>query len=388
MLNTSNEVLPKRFLVAPDKFKGSATAHYVAQCIAETIIRVIPDASVVQAPIADGGDGSLEILMGFDFRPVQAQSYNALMEPVNVVYGKKDLPNGSLAFLEMASICGITSLIGRELQPHFASSYGLGEVAYQALDAGVDEIIVSVGGSASTDGGIGFLVGLGAIVRNSSGSRVAPNLDGLIDAYSIDLSLLHPRTKRVKWTFLVDVLNPLVGKSGAAYTFGPQKGLRDDELEAADSALRHWAKLLQKVTGVDVSDIPGTGAAGGIGSLARSIFDAEFRSGAEWFASHLEIEDKVLAADIVITGEGSFDAQSLTGKGPGYLLSLAQKAGKDVVVVAGQIQPELKQLEGVIKKSLLDVSGDLQKALSEPLRWLTAATEEALKELTQESEKT
>lgn len=388
MLNISNEVLPKRFLVAPDKFKGSATASEVAQNIAATIIRVIPDASVVEAPIADGGDGSLDILMGFDFRPVHVQSFNALMEPVSVIYGKKDLPNGSLAFLEMASICGIASLAGRELQPHFASSYGLGEVAFQALDAGVDEIIVSVGGSASTDGGIGFLVGLGAIVRNSSGSRVAPNLDGLADAQSIDLSLLHPRTKKVKWTFLVDVLNPLVGKSGAAYTFGPQKGLRVEELEAADSALRHWAKLLQKVTGVDVSEVPGTGAAGGIASLARSIFDAEFKSGAEWFASHLEIADKVLAADIVITGEGSFDAQSLVGKGPGYVLSLAQKAGKDIVVIAGQIQPELKQLEGVIKKSLLEVSGDLQKALSEPLKWLTVAIEEALKELTRDSEKT
>jgi glycerate kinase len=370
------------FLIAPDKFKGSMSARTVSECIAQTISKRYPSASIEQTPIADGGDGSLEILFDHGFKPVRVHTYNALMEPVEAVYGLQRKDNWSIAFLEMASICGIASLQGRELQPQFASSYGLGDVAYQVLTSGVDEIIVSVGGSASTDGGIGFLVGLGAIIKDGSGSRVAPNLSGLKSVESIDLSLLHPRihplTSNVKWTFLVDVSNPLIGKDGAAYVFGPQKGLKDHELEDADLALTHWSSILSRTTGVDVAAIPGAGAAGGVASIAQSIFLSDFLPGSEWFSNYLDLPEKISAADIVITGEGSFDSQSLMGKGPGYVLAQAMAGDKQMIILAGRIESQLKGLEGCICKSLTDVASSSQRAISDPIKWLTRATEDAL----------
>jgi len=370
------------FLIAPDKFKGSMTARAVSQCIAEVITVRYPSASIEQTPIADGGDGSLEILLDHGFERVAVHTYNALMEPVEAIYGLKQENNRSIAFLEMATICGIATLQGRELQPQFASSYGLGDVAYQVLTSGVDEVIVSVGGSASTDGGVGFLAGLGAIIRDASGSRVSPNLSGLQSAETIDLSLLHPRihplTSNVKWTFLVDVSNPLVGKEGAAYIFGPQKGLKENELEQADLALRHWAQILNRATGVDVSNTPGAGAAGGVASIAQSIFTADFLSGSEWFSNYLNLPEKISIADVIITGEGSFDAQSLMGKGPGYVLAQAKAEAKRTIILAGQIDSHLEGLEGCICKSLTEVARSSQKAISDPIRWLSRATEDAL----------
>jgi glycerate 2-kinase len=371
-----------KFLIAPDKFKGSMTARAVSECIAQTISKRYPSASIEQRPIADGGDGSLEILLDHGFKPVRVHTYNALMEPVEAIYGLQKKDNRSIAFLEMASICGIASLQGRELQPQFASSYGLGDVAYQVLTSGVDEIIVSVGGSASTDGGIGFLVGLGAMIKDASGSRVAPNLSGLKSVESIDLSLLHPRihplTSNVRWTFLVDVSNPLIGKDGAAYVFGPQKGLKDSELEDADLALTHWSTILSRTTGVDVAAIPGAGAAGGVASIAQSIFTSDFLPGSEWFSNYLDLREKISAADVVITGEGSFDSQSLMGKGPGYVLAQAKAGDKRMIILAGRIESQLKGLESCICKSLTDVAASSQKAISDPIKWLTRATEDAL----------
>ena len=370
------------FLIAPDKFKGSMSASVVSQCIAKVISFRYPSAYIEQSPIADGGDGSLEILLDHGFEQVAVHSYNALMEPIKAFYGLRHENNRSVAFLEMASICGIATLQGRELQPQFASSYGLGDVAYQVLTSGVDEVIVSLGGSASTDGGMGFLVGLGAVIKDASGFNVAPNLSGLQRAETIDLSLLHPRihplTSQVKWTFLADVSNPLVGKEGAAYIFGRQKGLKENELKQADLALRHWADILSRATGVDVANSPGAGAAGGVASIAQSILTADFFSGSEWFSNFLNIPEKISTADVIITGEGSFDAQSLMGKGPGYVLAQAKAEAKKTIILAGRIESHLEGLEGSICKSLTEVARSGQKALSDPIKWLSKATEDAL----------
>lgn len=370
------------FLIAPDKFKGSMSARVVSQCIAKVISFRYPSAYIEQSPIADGGDGSLEILLDHGFEQVEVHTYNALMEPIKAFYGLRHENNRSVAFLEMASICGIATLQGRELQPQFASSYGLGDVAYQVLTSGVDEVIVSLGGSASTDGGMGFLVGLGAVIKDASGFNVAPNLSGLQRAETIDLSLLHPRihplTSQVKWTFLADVSNPLVGKEGAAYIFGRQKGLKENELKQADLALRHWADILSRATGVDVANSPGAGAAGGVASIAQSILTADFFSGSEWFSNFLNIPEKISTADVIITGEGSFDAQSLMGKGPGYVLAQAKAEAKKTIILAGRIESHLEGLEGSICKSLTEVARSGQKALSDPIKWLSKATEDAL----------
>jgi glycerate kinase len=182
----------------------------------------------------------------------------------------------------------------------------------------------------------------------------------------------------VKWTFLVDVSNPLIGKDGAAYVFGPQKGLKDHELEDADLALTHWSSILSRTTGVDVAAIPGAGAAGGVASIAQSIFLSDFLPGSEWFSNYLDLPEKISAADIIITGEGSFDSQSLMGKGPGYVLAQAMAGDKQMIILAGRLESQLKGLEGCICKSLTDVASSSQRAISDPIKWLTRATEDAL----------
>lgn len=371
-----------RILVAPDKFKGSLSALEVAKSIAATVEKYLYKADIQLLPIADGGDGSLDILLSKDFQEIKVLTYDALMDPVQSRYGFSEVSGKRIAFLEMATICGIASLKGKELQPEFASSYGLGDVAAQVIMGGVDEIIISVGGSASTDGGLGFLVGLGAIIRNEKGSRISPNLSGLIQAESIDLSLLHPsihpHTSKVIWKFLVDVSNPLVGPDGSAFVFGPQKGLKPSQLEPADKSLRHWARILENVCGKDVSKISGAGAGGGVACPGWALFGATFISGAEWFAGHLALEQKISEADLVITGEGTFDSQSFAGKGPGHVIERAFASGKAVAIIAGQIEQGLTFEYGIPSVSLTEMSGSLQLALQEPERWLTEATKELL----------
>ncbi len=364
-----------RFLVAPDKFKGSLTAQEVCATIAGVIRNKYPEAQIQQIPIADGGDGSLEILYDNDFEQIPIRTFNALMEPIDTFYGLKTLGTQKIAFLEMASICGIASLKGRALQPYFATSYGLGDAASQVIATGVNEIIVSVGGSASTDGGVGFLIGLGGKVLDQFGLNISPNLAGLDDAASIDLTLvhsdIHPMTTSVKWTFLVDVNNPLVGPSGAAHVFGPQKGLSKDQLDDADQSLRHWSGVLHRATGIDVAEIEGAGAAGGVASIGRAIFGAQFISGAHWFADALHLDQAIESADVLITGEGFFDQQSLMGKGPGYVIAKSVNSGKKVIVFAGQVAPELRNYANLQVHSLVDAAGGVDAAMSEPIRWLT-----------------
>ena len=364
-----------KFLVAPDKFKGSLSACEVATTIAEAIRGKHSGAEIQQIPIADGGDGSLEILYGNDYEQVPVRTFNALMEPIDTYYGLKTMGTQKIAFLEMASICGIASLKGRALQPYFATSYGLGDVASQVIATGVNEIIVSVGGSASTDGGVGFLVGLGGKVLDQFGLNISPNLAGLDDAASVDLTLLHsnvhPLTSSVKWTFLVDVNNPLVGKAGAAHVFGPQKGLRNDQLEEADQSLRHWSSILHSATGIDFADVEGAGAAGGVASVGKAIFGAQFISGSKWFADELKLDQAIELAEVVITGEGFFDQQSLMGKGPGYVIEKSMDSKKKVIVFAGQVAPELKIDQGFDAYSLVERAGSVNAALSDPKKWLS-----------------
>lgn len=372
----------KRFLVAPDKFKGTLSASEAARCIEQAINSTLPRAIVRKLPMADGGDGSLELLLEGDFERVVVPSYNALLEPIDATYAVSYKAGKKIAFIEMAQICGISTLQGRKLQPQLASSFGLGDVASKALNDNVDEIIISVGGSASTDGGLGFLTGLGAVALNSKGVPVQPNLAGVKEVSSIDLSKIHPRIisvdSKVTWKFLVDVLNPLVGINGTAAIFGPQKGLTPEEIEEADSALRDWANLIYQLSHVDIATLPGSGAAGGAIAPALALFQYELQSGADWFASYFNLIDSIAASDIVITGEGCFDSQSMLGKGPGYVLASARTMQKEIVVLAGRIKTESEEFREITKLSLEEIAGSVVKASEEPLKWLTAATKKAI----------
>jgi glycerate kinase len=233
-----------KILIALDKFKGSISARDAINEITSGLTYESSGASITSLPISDGGGGALEILTECDFTLVEIESVDALLDPKRASYALSQ--DGKNVFIEMASICGISDI--PHLDAFGASSLGIGLAAKEAISQGASAVTISLGGSASTDGGLGFLIGIGAIAKDSLGNLVEPNLNGLKSINSLSLDLIP---KNITWTFLVDVANPLVGAEGSAYIFGPQKGLKDEELPEADALLNKWADLLEDISGKD-----------------------------------------------------------------------------------------------------------------------------------------
>src|SRR6201996_9362923 len=254
-----------RIVIAPDKFKGSLPATEVAAAIAAGLRGT--GAELVTVPVADGGDGTVDAAVagGFDRVPVIAPGPTG--QPVATSYARR----GDLALVELATVCGLERLPGGQLAPMDASSYGVGEVLRAALDAGARELVLAIGGSASTDGGIGLLQGLGARVLDRGGAPLGRGGAALRTAAELDLSGLPAALTGTRITLAADVANPLTGPDGAAAVFGPQKGATAEQIVALDAGLRHWADLVTATTGTDWSGAPGAGAAGGVGFAALAV---------------------------------------------------------------------------------------------------------------------
>jgi glycerate kinase len=322
-----------RVLLAPDKFKGTLTAAQVAGHLQTGLRSVLPDVTTVVVPVADGGDGTLAAAeaAGFTLVPLTATG------PTGVPYPSRWGRRGTEAVVELAAVSGLAQLPGGRLQPLTATSRGTGELIGAALDAGVTRIVVGIGGSACTDGGVGLLQALGARVTSRSGSEVGPGGGGLQEAHRLDLTGLHPGLASAELVVACDVDNPLTGARGAAAVYGPQKGAGPGDVELLDTALARWADLVAAATGTDLRATPGAGAAGGVGFALLSVLGARTRPGAELVFELTGLADAVSTADLVITGEGSLDAQTLHGKAPAAVAALARDKGIRVVAVAGQV---------------------------------------------------
>jgi glycerate kinase len=299
-------------VVAPDKFKGSVSASQAAAAIIRGIVRRDPSIRTVECPVADGGEGTLAAALsaGYDRIPVVAPG------PTGVSIDTSYARNGGLAVVEMADVAGLARLPGGVSRPMTASSRGLGTVVSRALDDGCRRIVVGIGGSASTDGGAGFLQGLGAELRGAGGSLVSDGGGSLGRASSLDLSGLHPGLGAAEIVIASDVDNPLCGPYGAASVYGPQKGASAIEVRTLDSALGHWADLVADTTGRDLRSARGAGAAGGVGFAAMAVLGAQSRPGIDLVLDLVGIDEHLDQATAVITGEGSLDGQSLNGKAP------------------------------------------------------------------------
>jgi len=331
-------VEPLRVVVCPDSFKGSLSASEVASAVAEGVLDVAPDAVVARLPMADGGEGTLDALLAvWGGEPETVATVDAIGRPAQARWAMS--PDGRTAVVELAEASGLPRVSDVALQPLHASTRGTGDVARAALDAGVSEILLCLGGSASTDGGAGILTGLGARLLDAEGRDVPDGGEGLAAVTSLDLGGLHPRAREVRWRLAVDVTNPLVGELGAAHVFGPQKGARDGVADYLDDALRHWAEVLEVETGRAVADLPGAGAAGGVPAGLVAVLDAETTPGAVLVAEAVGLPAALADADLVITGEGSFDSQSVNGKVADGVarLAAASPTRPPVVVVAGQV---------------------------------------------------
>lgn len=317
-------------VIAPDKFKGSLSAREVAATFAAGVVSELPEAECVVVPMADGGDGTVDALIAAGWQSQIVDSVDALGRPVRTHAARKD---GMLA-VELANICGIAGL-GDLRDPWNASTRGLGMAITSLLDEGVNEVIVALGGSASTDGGAGLLAGLGFALHDAAGNPVEDGLGGLPSIEHIEAPKDMAALAALRWTVLCDVDAPLLGPDGAAYVFGPQKGLRESDLDSADDALAHWEAVLTGFSGRSVGYLAHAGAAGGAAAALMATFDADVRAGAAFIADVVGLREQVIGADVVVTGEGCFDATSSSGKAPGLVLDIADSYGVPTVVVAG-----------------------------------------------------
>lgn len=340
-----------RIVIAPDKFKGSLTAAEVVQSLADGFAKIDPHRfQVVQVPVADGGEGTVEAAIGAGFTEVTVDVTGPTGEAVRASIAVRNRE----AVVEMALASGLgvlpTDERGRPvLDAMGSSSVGTGEMISAALDQGCRRIILGIGGSANTDGGAGMLSALGVALLGADGEPVRGSGGGLAELSSVDVSKLDQRVAEAEFVLASDVDNPLTGPSGAAAIFGPQKGADAEQVKQLDANLANWRDKLAQVTGPTATmaaGLPGAGAAGGVGYAALTVLKAVRRPGIEVVLELVDLDAKLDGADLVITGEGSLDEQSLGGKTPIGVAAAAHRAGAPVIAVCGITSLSLEQLQG------------------------------------------
>ncbi|MCU4581760.1 glycerate kinase [Acinetobacter gyllenbergii] len=325
-----------KVVIAPDSFKDSLSAQEIAQAIASGWQQVFPDAEIIQCPMADGGEGSIEAVLEVcsgEWREQMVQG--PLGEPVLAKWGW--LATEKIAIIEMAQASGIQLVQPADRDACISSTFGTGELILAALDAGAKEIVLTVGGSATNDAGTGLLTALGATFLDAKHNPLAAGGIALQNLAKINLDQLDPRIQQTQFRLAADVTNPLCGTNGASHIFGPQKGASPQQVLELDQALSHFADVTTQLLGVDQRNEAGAGAAGGLGFAARTFLKAEFRSGVEVIAELNQLAAKIQGADWVITGEGKFDEQTLNGKTPFGVAKIAQAANIPVIVIAGTL---------------------------------------------------
>ncbi len=325
-----------KVVIAPQSFKGSISALDAARAMEEGVLRVVPDAETVLVPVADGGDGTLETLVdatGGDIRSTTVTG--PIGKPVAAEWGA--LGDGQTAVIEMARTSGLALLSLAERDPLHATTYGLGEVIREALDAGFRSFIVGIGGSATNDGGAGMAQALGVRLLDEAGNDLPPGGAALADLRSIDMSGLDERATDARFSVACDVSNPLTGPEGASAVYGPQKGATPDLVEQLDAALENFAGVVQHDIGTSIDAVPGSGAAGGLGGGVMAFLGGSLQAGVDIVLDYVGLDDRLEGADLVITGEGRIDFQTVYNKAPIGVARRAKRRGIPVIAVCGSI---------------------------------------------------
>ena len=333
-------------VIAPDKFKGSLTAPDVAVHLARGLAAAVPGVRTEEIPVADGGDGTVDAAVAAGYRRVERRVSGPTGEPVTAAFALSG--PGDVAVVEAAQACGLSRLPGGRLRPLTATSYGVGELIAAAVDAGARQIVLGLGGSATTDGGAGLIAALGARLLAASGEPVPPGGAALAGLGTLDLSGLRDLSG-VAVLLASDVDNPLLGPDGAAAVYGPQKGASAADIRVLEDGLARWADAAESALGRGFfRDRAGAGAAGGLGFAALAFLGARMRPGIEVVLDLVSFRERVAGASLVITGEGSLDAQTLRGKAPAGVAAAARAAspGTPVVAVAGSCSLDEESLAG------------------------------------------
>ena len=373
----------QRVLVAPDKFKGSATAGEVAEHVAIGIRRAAPHVRTMTLPIADGGDGTVDAAVAAGFGRREATVAGPLGDPVRAAFAVR----GDTAVVEMAEASGLRRLPGGRLAALDAGTYGTGELIRAALDAGAKTIVLGVGGSATTDGGAGMLTALGARLLGDQGDALPGGGGALARLAAADLSGLDERLAATHVVLASDVDNPLLGEHGAAAIYAPQKGASTDDVARLESGLAQLVSVLSQSLGADAAraaDEPGAGAAGGIGFAALAALGAQRQSGIDVLLDVLGFDKALADATFVITGEGRLDEQTLHGKAPAGVARAARRRGLPVAAVCGLLELTPRQLGEAgfaAAYALSDFEPDPARSMAQPLPILERLGERLATEL-------
>ena len=328
----------RKFVLAIDSFKGSLTSIEAEVAAREGILRVYPRAETLCIPIADGGEGMLDALSTLGGQEIHLRVQGPLNDQVEARY--LITADGQTAYIEMASASGLTLVPENLRNPLQTTTRGTGELMRDALDRGCRRLVIGLGGSATNDGGMGMFSALGIRFLDRQGKELEGRGMDMTATVRIDTSLAHPALKTARCTAACDVRNPFDGPQGAAFIFAPQKGATPDDVQLLDQGLHHLAQLYRQTTGIDIATLPGAGAAGGLGGALAAFLHADLRPGISLLLEANGFQDKIKGADLIITGEGRADRQTLMGKVPAGVLNESRQTGIPVVLIAGQIADE------------------------------------------------
>ena len=330
-------------VLAPDSFKESMTAKEVCEAMERGIRKANSQIRCIHVPMADGGEGTMQSLVDATGGRVCSKE---VLGPLgnNVVAEYGILGNGEIGVIEMASASGIHLVDSEKRNPLITTTFGTGQLIKACLDKGVKKLLIGIGGSATNDGGAGFIQALGGRLLDENGDDLSYGGGALAKLHTIDLSNLDERLKYVSVEVACDVNNPLCGKEGASYVFGPQKGATREMIEILDQNLSHYAEVIKEQLGKDVISKAGAGAAGGLGAGLMAFLDVKLKSGIEMVIEYANLEEKVRDADMVWTGEGSIDFQTQYGKTPLGVAMIAKKYNKPVIALAGRVGNDIDVL--------------------------------------------
>ena len=356
----------KKIVIAPDSFKESLSALQVAQCIENGFKTAFPNAEYIKIPVADGGEGMVDTLLEAAHGTKIAQSVtSATGEPIAAFWGLSG--DNHTAMIEVAAACGLADVSPEQRKPSITTTFGVGELIVSAWDKGVRHFIIGLGGSATNDGGAGMLQALGARFLDKNGNELPRGGLALAQLDRIDIAQLDTRIVQSRFDVACDVNNPLTGEHGAAHVFAPQKGATPEQVMQLDAALKHFADIVRRDLNVEIDNIAGAGAAGGLGAAFAGFLNGHLQSGIKMITDWLRFADAIQGADLVITGEGRIDDQSIKGKVPVGVAQIAKQHNIPVIAIAGSLGKNVEVvhdygIDAVF--SVLPKCCDLREALS------------------------
>ena len=374
-----DKLFPMKIVVAPDSFKGSVSALEAANAIEQGLRRVFPDAVIDKIPMADGGEGTVQSLVDATGGHLQTQRVLAPLEnEVDAQFGI--LADSETAVIEMAAASGLTLVPADKRNPLRTTTYGTGQLIHTALEAGCRRFIIGIGGSATNDGGAGMAEALGVRLLDANGEEIPHGGGGLGQLASIDVSGLHPAVAETETVVACDVNNPLTGPGGASHVYGPQKGATPEMIETLDAHLAHFDGVLTRTLGKSFNDIPGAGAAGGLGAGLMAFLNAELRLGVDIMVDAVNLTERVKGASLVFTGEGQLDFQTAFGKTPVGVAKVAKTHNIPVIAIAGGIaegaeavyEAGIDAMLGIVQEPM-----ELEDAVADASRLIADTAEQA-----------